>query len=83
MALRAGLAPEGPDTDHIWRIRSLSRDMAVGRQGVSWSPDGMLPASYAEAEARPEPLGLVLGTSAETGKRFALLVGCGGEASRR
>jgi len=51
----------------------------TGRQGVSWSPDGMIPASYAEAEKgpEPEPVGLVLGTSAETGERVALLVGCG------
>jgi len=57
----------------------------TGRQGVSWSPDGMIPASYQEAEEGPEPAGLVLGTSSETGERVALLVGCGGggESSRR
>ena len=43
----------------------------TGRQGVSWSPDGMIPASYREAEERPEldPIGLLLGTSPETGER--------------
>ena len=57
----------------------------TGRQGVSWSPDGMIPASYREAEERPELAGLVLGTSPATGQRVALLIGCsgGGESSRR
>ena len=56
----------------------------TGRQGVSWSPDGMIPASYVEAEERPEPkpvAGMVLGTSKETGEQVALLVGCGGAAA--
>jgi hypothetical protein len=56
----------------------------TGRQGVSWSPDGMLPASYREAEEgpEPEPVGLVMGTIPETGERVAFLIGCGDGASR-
>ena len=55
----------------------------TGRQGVSWSPDGMIPASYREAEERPEPepVGLVLGTSPTTGEQLAFLIGCGGQAA--